>query len=64
MGRTCIGICIRYKSMRVANRLQYQLGHKRCTHCGLFMNTGEIRCPCCKAVLRIKPRNKTNRNTY
>ena len=62
MGRTCIGICVRYKSMRMANNLQYKVGHKRCTHCGLFMSVEKVRCPCCKSVLRIKPRSRKDRS--
>ncbi len=57
MARTCRGICIQYESPKTANKLRYRLGHKRCTHCGLFINTIDARCPCCKATLRTKPRN-------
>jgi len=58
MGRTCRGICIQYETPKTANKLRYKLGHKRCTYCGLFINTLDARCPCCKATLRTKPRNK------
>ena len=58
MGRTCIGICIRYKSTSIPNGLKYKLGQKRCSFCSLFMDTEEIRCPCCKVILRTKPKNK------
>ncbi len=58
MGRTCRGICIQYETPKTANKLRYKLGHKRCTYCGLFINTLDVRCPCCKATLRTKSRNK------
>jgi len=57
MGRTCRGICIDYKSPKIPNGQKYILGHKRCSFCSLFIETDEIRCPCCKVVLRTKPRN-------
>jgi len=56
MGRTCRGICIDYKSPKIPNALKYQLGHKRCTFCALFLLVNEARCPCCKTILRTKPR--------
>ncbi|MGI9567418.1 MAG: hypothetical protein ACR2LL_10465 [Nitrosopumilus sp.] len=59
MGRRCIGICVRYKSTSISNGLKYKLGQKRCSYCGLFMDTENVRCPCCKVILRTKPRNKT-----
>lgn len=56
MGRTCKGICLRYRAESVPNKIRYEIGHKRCTFCGLFLKIDEIRCICCKAVLRTKPR--------
>ena len=61
MGRSCKGICIQYEGPKVPNGLRYDLGHKRCTYCSLFLDTDENRCPCCKVVLRTKPRNKSKR---
>ena len=58
MGRTCRGICVRYQGQKLPHRLQYIFGHKRCTHCNIFLDTNEIRCPCCKVILRTKPRNR------
>lgn len=58
MGRTCSGICIRYQAESVSNKLRYEIGHKRCTFCGIFLKIDEPRCICCKAVLRTKSRGK------
>ncbi len=58
MGRTCKGLCVIMKADSLPNRLRYVLGQKRCTFCGCFFSTEDIRCPCCKAVLRTKPRSK------
>jgi len=37
MGKTCRGICILHKAKPVPNRIRYELGHKRCTFCGVFL---------------------------
>lgn len=58
MGRTCRGICQTIKAVPVPNSKRYAIGHKRCTFCGLFFSLPGVRCPCCKAVLRTKPRGK------
>ena len=58
MGRTCKGLCIRYKAKPAPNKVRYEIGQKHCTFCGLFLKLDETRCICCKAVLRTKPRGK------
>ena len=58
MGRTCRGICIFYKAKSVSNKIRYEIGHKRCSFCGVFFEFGDVRCICCKAVLRTKSRKK------
>ena len=58
LGRTCKGICQLYQAESIPNRFRYEFGHKHCTFCGLFFAISDIRCPCCKAVLRTKPRGK------
>ncbi len=57
MGRTCKGICLRYEARSAANKIRYDIGQKRCTFCGLFLKVEDVRCICCKAVLRTKPRS-------
>ena len=58
MGQTCHGLCERLKSISIRNSLRYTMGQKRCSLCAHFFITDEIRCPCCSALLRTKPRNK------
>ena len=58
MGRTCKGICQMLKADSMPNSMRYDSGHKRCTFCGLFFSIPDPRCPCCRAVLRTKPRGK------
>ena len=58
MGRTCRNICTRYQAKAVPNKIRYEIGQKRCTFCGIFLTLDDVRCICCKAVLRTKPRSK------
>ena len=48
----CVGICVRYKASG-----RYDLGHKRCKRCDLFIKWDGLRCPCCRYKLRTKRRN-------
>jgi len=57
MGRTCRGICVLHKGSKIPNGHIYKFGNKRCSFCCIFMHTKNIRCPCCKAILRTKARN-------
>ncbi len=61
MGRTCRGICIYSKGDSISNGKRYASGQKRCTYCSLFLKTYDIRCPCCKTILRTKPRSKNQK---
>ena len=58
MGASCKGICIQMKHNPVPNAKKYEFGLKRCSWCEVFLSTDEIRCPCCKMILRTKSRNK------
>ncbi|WP_428325585.1 hypothetical protein [Nitrosopumilus sp.] len=61
MAATCRGICETLKISGMPMKSRYQLGYRRCTFCGIFMDTNENRCPCCSMVLRTKPRNKLSK---
>ena len=58
MGASCKGVCTQHKAMKVPNSLKYKYGLKRCSWCEIWFETDEIRCPCCKMILRTKSRNK------
>ncbi|MDH3779944.1 MAG: hypothetical protein OES15_03700 [Nitrosopumilus sp.] len=49
-----------HKAKPVPNRIRYEIGHKRCTFCGIFLSIKDTRCICCKAVLRTKARSSKN----
>ena len=59
MGASCKGICFQLKSSGVPNSKKYQYGLKRCSWCDVYMASEEIRCPCCKMILRTKARNRS-----
>lgn len=60
---TCKGGCIKYKATKPFNGNigRYAIGQKRCSPCAIFINWDGLWCPCCKRVLRTKPRNTQNR---
>ena len=60
---TCKGGCIKYKANKPFNGDigRYAIGQKRCSTCEIFLKWEGLWCPCCKRVLRTKPRNTQNR---
>jgi len=54
---TCKGICIRHKADKPIGAGRYESGQKRCQVCDVYMNWGDLWCPCCGYRLRTKPRN-------
>jgi len=62
MGASCKGICTMHKATKVPNSQKYQFGLKRCSWCEVWLDTEDIRCPCCKMILRTKSRNKKRKS--
>ena len=58
MGASCKGVCLQKSITKVPNSQKYQFGLKRCSWCEVWLDTDEIRCTCCKMILRTKSRNK------
>jgi len=59
----CANICERYKvTTKTPNNIRYKIGQKWCGNCSLFMYYDEIKCPCCKATLRITPKTRKSRS--
>ena len=56
MGYSCRGMCESLKGKSIPNGSRYNAGQKRCTFCGIFFLIDDVRCPCCKVVLRTNPR--------
>tara|TARA_B100000029_G_scaffold101452_2_gene91754 strand:- start:6051 stop:6284 length:234 start_codon:yes stop_codon:yes gene_type:complete len=58
MGASCKGICLQISHHAIPNAKKYEFGLKRCSWCEVFLSTDDVRCPCCKMILRTKSRNK------
>lgn len=58
---TCKGTCIRYQIKSTSKNKHYDLGHKRCSTCEIFLDWDGIHCPCCNVILRTKPKNASAR---
>jgi hypothetical protein len=58
MAASCKGICIKIKHGPIPNAKKYEFGLKRCSWCEVFLSTDEIRCPCCRMILRTKARSR------
>ena len=57
---TCNGTCIRYKVSSSGNK-HYELGHKRCSTCEIFIKWDGLHCPCCNVILRTRPKSTFGR---
>lgn len=57
----CSGICKRYKATKQSQQSHYEVGHKRCSVCELFVKWEGNNCPCCGMQLRHKPRGTLGR---
>lgn len=57
----CKGACEFHKSEGIPTNLIYQMGQKRCSLCEIFLETSNLRCPCCNSKLRTKARRSKNK---
>ena len=48
MGAACKGICLNLEREKIPNGEKYQSGLKRCSWCDIWLETDDVRCPCCK----------------
>ncbi|WP_100183330.1 hypothetical protein [Candidatus Nitrosotenuis aquarius] len=60
----CRGYCkTKYKECLGEFSLKYN-GQKRCGICDVYLKTQEIKCPCCKSVLHVRPRHSRAKRKY
>lgn len=61
----CKGICSNFLAKNLDLKIygRYKSGHKRCSFCEVYIIWSGDRCPCCKIILRLKPRNTKARRT-
>jgi hypothetical protein len=63
----CCNQCEKYRAIRSHEGAyytpegRYEKGQKRCQVCEIFIDWQGIRCPCCHATLRTRPRPKKYR---
>ena len=58
----CKGSCIRYKATKSSSySSHYELGHKRCSPCEVFIKWDGAHCPCCGIILRTRPKSTSGR---
>ncbi len=62
MGASCKGVCKLSPSIKIPNSYKYQFGLKRCSWCEVWLDTNDVRCTCCRMILRTKSRNKKKYN--
>jgi len=43
---------------------RYMNGQKRCSICSVYFRWGGSKCPCCNAVLHIRPRHSRAKEKY
>lgn len=62
---TCRDLCTRIRRTRPGNgKGRYASGQKFCFACDLFLVCEKLRCPCCNSVLRVKPRQRKDKDTF
>lgn len=64
MTSCCRGICQFHRIDALQPKDKYKKGQKRCTYCGIFLETKDNRCPCCRSILRTKSRQTRNEFRY
>jgi len=60
--QACGGVCQRYKApMPAYNQSRYEIGQKRCTMCGIYVEYEGLFCPCCNFRLRTHRRSSKDK---
>ena len=52
----CFRVCKNYKAKKQPDESHYELGHKRCSTCEIFINWDGNNCPCCTMLRRTNPK--------
>ena len=58
----CFRVCKNYKAKKKSRESHYELGHKRCSTCEIFVDWDGNTCPCCGMLLRTKPKGTQGRH--
>ena len=61
----CKGVCTtKFSSLLGETLLRYNNNQKRCGICDVYFNCKEIKCPCCNAILHVRPRHSKAKLKY
>ena len=62
---SCRGECkTTFKGSLGKTIFRYMNGQKRCGVCGVYFKWGGSKCPCCSAVLHVRPRHSRAKEKY
>ena len=61
----CKGVCERFAIKKFNGKnTRYENNQKRCPICEVYMDWSDIRCPCCRCILRMTPRANKSRKLF
>jgi hydrogenase nickel incorporation protein HypA/HybF len=61
---SCKGVCkTKYREFLGDSKLKYN-GQKRCGACDIYLRYDDIKCPCCKSILHVRPRHSRAKTKY
>ena len=61
----CRGECkTKFKPSLGKTIFHYMDGQKRCSVCGVYFRWDGTKCPCCSAILHIRPRHSRAKEKY
>ena len=61
----CKGVCkTKYSESLGKTPLRYQNNQKRCGVCDVYFNWNGSKCPCCNAILHVRPRHSKAKLKY
>ena len=62
---SCKGEChTKFRSSLGNSVLRYMYGQKRCSVCTVYFKWDGSKCPCCNAILHVRPRHSKAKEKY
>lgn len=62
---SCKGLCkTKFHSLVGQSLLRYQNDQKRCGVCDVYFVISGVKCPCCNAILHVRPRHSKAKQKY
>ena len=61
----CKGNCkTKFRSLLGQSLIHYNKGQKRCGVCDVYFDCNGSKCPCCNAILHVRPRHSKAKIKY